>query len=575
MNDPAPGSITQPSIVMTDTNQDLEGVNLSDPEEIEAHLQVLDVRARLRQRRKRMMQLFSVAFLGVAVFLFIRLEFFGNPNNDGEDTFDDGSLASTNSGADLRQPPADLASKCSLSTLNAPQGVEICEEACEVSECCNVPDGFAFSCKVHNEVVCAQYQRYCDILHNLPEDLARPPDAPVASPVLQQQPVGGDGGGGTEELKVQIDGACLNIPDSSLPDSPCMSLCQDGFCCFGNYNTCGSTNVNCQLYLNCNQAFLAAQPPTPLTVREEIEQACDNMVETVSAPGENTCENLCASSFCCFNHLCVAPADVDCLEFSACHILFDDVDTVDDDQNLEDKPTLEEEIASSCGYANIAIAATECEALCGLGACCFMEQLVCPVDTDCAAFAGCEMLYPDNESTDVVTPSPVTAPPVAAPISAPISEGGGGEVAAPTATGSSSITQAEVDDACNNHNDNALVRPTLCEQVCTLQVLQCCFHFNGGDACPTIPCEVYAACEALDSSPEMLREIHKLELETACGEDAGRAHCVQLCAAATCCYAMTIEEECVNADASITCPDYQACNILFQGGSSEGSSGRE
>jgi hypothetical protein len=564
MNDSTFPSTTQPTIVLTDANSDLEGVNLSDPEEIEAHLQVLDVRSRLRQRRKRMIQLFSVAFLGVAVFLFVRLEFFGT-SDDSDEAFD-GSLASTNSDADLPQPPADLASKCSLTTLNRPQGVQICEEACEVSECCNVPDGFALSCKVHNEVVCAQYQRYCDILHNLPDYLARPPDAPVSSPI--QQPIGG--GGDPETLKVQIDGACLNIAPTSLPDSPCMSLCQDGFCCFGNDNSCGP-NVNCQLYLNCNQAFLAVQPATPLTKQEEIEQVCGNFVEVISSPGEDTCESLCASSFCCFNHLCVPPADIDCLEYSACHILYDDVDTVDDDLNEEDKPTLEEEIATSCGNANLDIAATECEALCVLGACCFMEQLVCPVDTECAAYAGCGILYPD-ESTEAVTPSPVVMV-VPAPTLAPAAEsGGGGGVAAPTST--SSITQAEVDDACNNHNDNALIRPTLCEQVCTLQVLQCCFHTNGGDACPTILCEVYTACEALDSSPEMLREIHKQELESACGADASRAHCVQLCAAATCCYATTIAEECVNVDASITCSDYQACHVLYQGSSSEGSSGR-
>ena len=38
-------------------------VNLSDPEELEAHMQVMDVRERLRQRRRKMIRIFTIGFL--------------------------------------------------------------------------------------------------------------------------------------------------------------------------------------------------------------------------------------------------------------------------------------------------------------------------------------------------------------------------------------------------------------------------------------------------------------------------------------------------------------------------------
>jgi hypothetical protein len=135
------------------------------------------------------------------------------------------------------------------------------------------------------------------------------------------------------------------------------------------------------------------------------------------------------------------------------------------------------------------------------------------------------------------------------------------------------VTKQEVEDACNNHNNNAVQpgQPTLCEQVCTLHVMQCCFHENGDcdDAlqnADSLYCDTYQSCEVLGTNGDSLRDSHKAELEAACSDLSTRSQCIKLCAAALCCHSNTIEEECVNVDVSITCTDYQACDILYANG---------
>jgi hypothetical protein len=511
-------------------------VNLNDPDELEAHLEIQDVRARLRLRRRRMIRIFTVGFIVLVGALLLGMGLTGKEGKENaQEAKEQQGMEQASTGTDTRlpQPPADLASKCSLTSLNTPQGIAGCEGACEIADCCDVPDGYALSCLAANTVVCAQYQRYCDILHNLPSAGFIPPPQDSSSEV--DDPA----------LKVDIDTACVNDSEGGVPSPTCTRLCQSGFCCFEGSNNC---NVNCQTYLNCRTAYdtqegivsnpatsPVAQPPVApvaLTIIQQIDQSCGDYVEAINPPGENTCESLCALSFCCFNHYCVPPADIDCLDYSGCYILYTDLDTVDDDTaNSEANPALADEIHESCftaGNINDAIANTECATLCAPGACCFEHNLQC-TDVDCATYAECNVLYPSFVS----------------------------------------VTKQEVTDACNNHRDNGDA-PTLCEQVCTLQVMQCCFHENNQEKCNALQapgtayCDNYQACDVLGTSGTSLRDSHKNELEVACSDSKTRSHCITLCSAATCCYAGTIEEECANVDVSITCSDYQACDVLYR-----------
>jgi hypothetical protein len=530
-------------------------VNLTDPDELEAHLQILDVRERLRSKRRRAIRLFSVASLLAVAALLVSVGVMSSKSTSAgggatDDSSGGGTMAS--SGGTLPPPPADLTSRCSVSSLNTPHGVTICEAACEVADCCDVPQDFAMSCADDgNRVACAQYQRYCSVLNNIIPDNP-PPSMETDEGGVESQTPGSDGS--AEELKVAIDNACLELDPSMMAASPCMSLCQAGFCCFDEASS--DCPANCQAYMNCAEAYSAklggaggdgtadsgssavpTGPPANSTAskKEELEQLCGTELETITPPGGESCESLCSVSYCCFNHFCVAPPDIDCLEYSACYALYADVDeTTGQDGN---EPDLGDDVHSACaGLLNINDAAADqaCQSACAPGACCFEPNLTCG-GVDCSMYADCIVLHPSFIS----------------------------------------VSREEVTDACTNHNDAsssaaAGQAPSLCEQVCTLHVMQCCFH-SGGDCDDavllgdnSVYCDVYQACEVLGTDPSKLRPSHKAELDAACtGGAPTRSHCIQLCSSATCCYSTTTEEACANVDSTITCSDYKACDVLY------------
>jgi hypothetical protein len=263
----------------------------------------------------------------------------------------------------------------------------------------------------------------------------------------------------------------------------------------------------------------------------QIDQICGNELETASPPGEDSCESLCEISYCCFDHLCVPPQDLDCLDYSACYIMYADLDAVAENN---DTPDTGDDIHDACASLidpSAAAADEACNELCSPGACCFEDQLSCS-NVDCAMYAECIVLHPSFLA----------------------------------------VTRDEVTDACKNHNDADIQSdaPTLCEQICTLHVMQCCFYAGGqcdeavllGDN--SIYCNTYAACAVLGTDPSSLSLTHKDELDAACkGGAATRSQCIQLCSSATCCYSTTTEDSCVNIDSTISCSDYQACDILY------------
>ncbi|KAG7369005.1 hypothetical protein IV203_031748 [Nitzschia inconspicua] len=509
-----------------------QGVNLSDPEELEAHIQVLDVRERLRARRRRAIRLFSVAFCIVMVALMAGL---GLVTRRGESNVTAAagstqspistSLPPSSSTGSLPLPPADLASKCSATALQSQQGFLVCEGACEVADCCTIPEEFALSCSKGNENACQQYLQYCSILQT----------TPAVSPISD------------EEIRSSIDEACIGLDPSSLIDSDCVALCRKGFCCFDD-DTVGC-EPNCQTYFNCAAAFQSQQQQqqqatstttNPISnpinqedsvLKQQIDAICGTAIETVSPPGENSCESICAPAYCCFDHLCVPTSDVDCQDYSACYVLYADVNDVKEDITTAN---LGDEVHEACaGLLDIdeAISNEACNAICSPGACCFEEKMSCS-NVDCAMYAECIVLHPNFIP----------------------------------------VSKAEVTDACRNHNDANLQseEPTLCEQLCSLHVMQCCFHLGGdcddavllGDN--SVYCDRYQACAVLGTDGSSLIQSHKDELEAACtGGTSTRSQCIQLCSSATCCYSSSVEESCAHVDASVTCSDYEACDVLY------------
>jgi hypothetical protein len=505
-------------------------VNLSDPEALEAHLQVLDVRQRLRARRRRAIRFFSFAFGAVVVILIsglgstmLKSSTSSNSSKNNDNGDEGGGLGSTPTSDVMAAsqpppppPPSDLAEKCALEALDTAQGIRGCEKVCEVADCCNVPPSYVLSCQTSENVnVCSQYQKYCGVLDH----------------VFGDNDNGNNNDGTSSDVDV-TDGTSSNNIDVDDTNSPPSD---------------GGDSID------------GTSPPPPSdqnvddnsSLATQIQQLCgETPMEALGPPssgGDNsqnatttTCESICSRSYCCFNQICKPPPDMDCSAYAPCFVLYAE-DTQSMSQQMQDEEdigsgvgdTVHEACASLSLDVNNASADEECKSVCSPGACCFQDHLSC-TDVECAAYSECIVLYPSFVS----------------------------------------VTKDEVDDACHNHNDANLSaggQPSLCEQVCTLHVMQCCFHV-GGDCHDSVLlqgnkstyCSTYESCDVLGTDPAALRHTHKDELETACsGGSSTRSKCIQLCSAATCCYSATLQESCAHVDASISCSDYKACDVLY------------
>jgi hypothetical protein len=221
-------------------------------------------------------------------------------------------------------------------------------------------------------------------------------NAPAISPVSE------------EELNASIDAACTGVDPSLLVGSDCVALCSPGFCCFDD-NSSGCPQ-NCQTYANCVSAFQSQQQQvnatgvtsvaisgsTPvnspindtgnkgdLVLKQQIDAICGTAIETVSPPGEDSCETLCGPAYCCFDHLCVPLLDLDCLEYSACYVLYANVDNVEEDISAFNLGDEVHQVCEGLLDVNDAINNVECNSICSPGACCFEDKLSCS-NVDCA-----------------------------------------------------------------------------------------------------------------------------------------------------------------------------------------------
>ena len=289
-------------------------VNISDPDELEAHLEIQDIRMRLRQRRRRAIRCFTIAFVLVVAALLAGIGYHGVFNKSmaaanhaappttntsttptttistatTTTTSTSGSNANTNLPQTIPNPPIDLASRCSTASVRTSQGLSLCKGECEVAECCTIPEGFALSCPKGNEVVCAQYIKYCTILDHLPNtapEFVLQTPAP-ATPISTPSP--------TTNNQAQ---------PSSILSSPVLAL-------------------------------TPTLPPALAAKQQEVKNACNpSTVETIPSSNTNStspCQKLCQLAQCCFSHFCQPPDTVDCTVYAACYVVYQD-DGIDDD----------------------------------------------------------------------------------------------------------------------------------------------------------------------------------------------------------------------------------------------------
>lgn len=441
-------------------------------DDLEEHLQqdlaVMEVTDRLRQKRRLAIRRYTAAFVAVALVLMVGIGFTSRTIEKEKKVNRIKEQHRGNPAVTvLPPPPADLASKCTISALQTPAGTQECESACEEAECCSVPAGFALSCQLGNEVTCPKYQQYCNVLDwNIPNtsndkttDIVRAisSEPPAVTPVLQP-PI---------PVPTQAPQALVQPP---IP-SPATTI------------TPGGENAD----------FPAQDTSGTSPLKKQISDACeDNGFEPIALPGQlSVCEQFCQNSQCCFNHYCVPPAGIDCLDYSPCFILYNEEDqgTTDNTKtdatsansaarnsttNTNQSTGLALQIQQTCDSNAIEPTRSLCPTLCAPGACCFEPHLACSA-VNCDLYAAChDALYSNYVDS--------------------ISSSSGSSAMSGTHT-----TEGEVLDACNNHSNSNGVSSSLCEQIC--QEGSCCFQGTSRSAqCSDTFCRTYSACQVVFGS---------------------------------------------------------------------------
>jgi hypothetical protein len=111
-------TISKQDSFVYDPEMTRNGVNLSDPEELETYVQVLDVRQRLRSRRQRAIRLFSFSFCILMAALMAGI---GLMTHWGESNVEIATAQMGSMGIGRVPVPMDLANKCSAAAIESQQ----------------------------------------------------------------------------------------------------------------------------------------------------------------------------------------------------------------------------------------------------------------------------------------------------------------------------------------------------------------------------------------------------------------------------------------------------------------------
>jgi hypothetical protein len=526
----------------------METVNITDPEELEAHLEVRDVKERIRKQQSKAMLLCGVIVVCVAAAVAVSF-IIGERNQDQAEQEKSNINANT-----LPDPSSDLALKCSMAQITTQGGYQVCESLCEVSECCTIPQDFALSCQLGNEQVCQEYRQYCLILDQIsdPNNNNIDMEDNIVLPVKDEQ-------GTNAKLKQVIDGACEGLTANSVEGTQCESLCQVAACCREDTaEDCG--NDFCQVYSSCQVVLpltTTTEPPTqgiePIAdtdakLKQVIDEACQGL--TANWVQGTECESLCQVATCCREDTEEYCGSDFCQVYSSCQVVFPLTTTtptpptppptqgIDPITNTNAK--LKQVIDDACqGLTANGVTGTECESLCQVATCC-RDDTDGSCGTDfCQVYNSCQVVF---DTTSIYVP-----------------------------------TKEDVDDACSNHLQNSVggQQSTLCEQLCQDdQVGPCCFGQTGGISCSSsalvdpasVYCQMYASCSvvfvpATVSNPSPPQP--SPNLPEVCANPAQRPTCIDQCSEATCCHATTALGTCNHVHPGINCEDFSPCNILY------------
>eukprot|EP00549_Striatella_unipunctata_P000441 CAMPEP_0118686082 /NCGR_PEP_ID=MMETSP0800-20121206/7612_1 /TAXON_ID=210618 ORGANISM="Striatella unipunctata, Strain CCMP2910" /NCGR_SAMPLE_ID=MMETSP0800 /ASSEMBLY_ACC=CAM_ASM_000638 /LENGTH=940 /DNA_ID=CAMNT_0006583081 /DNA_START=125 /DNA_END=2948 /DNA_ORIENTATION=+ len=382
-------------------------------------------------------------------------------------------------------------------------------------------------------------------------------------------------------IKAEIAGVCSKeqADDSSQElmvgpdgDSPCMSLCKKGECCFTNdaKTSCQSDTEYCDAFEGCRKAPSDPNEPEIMPSNNDGESASDatiseDDVDTACArknrvvdktTGTSLCQDYCKFGECCFKSGVNCPSGLDCDKYDPCKDLYTEKaagggappptkkQSSSSGLGLEDKDVTKAEIDDACAASTTSQAL--CSKLCTIGDCCFDRTTPCAAT--CSKYASCPT---GNEGGDSKVDSKTIVSNIKSACASSIGE-----------TCAQACSKAD----CCFDDDKDCPSDLTCSDVGICKVL-----FDQSDTTTTIaeedkkkpsttttsPITTTTTTPKITGTPTALKKVVDEECITT--PPAVTLDCQDYCKKADCCFNSI--ETCAS---TVNCPDYTACKVVYK-----------
>ena len=485
----------------------------------------------------------------------------------------------------LDAPPSNLHIACSSSSLETPEGFDMCAGLCRPSRCC-YPD--KFGCKVADDRYCDDYE---DLCANVAESWRGSGHA-VAPSSGTSTSSSSTTASQTTSIANEVMQAC-NAANLN-PPYQCMEACKKGACCYVSsqyppiemlydhydgpennplrkVNNCASNNGFCQQYGSCehlnHMKDVAGWNSDEVQYVLDVSTPCK--AEHIAQFGALECSNLCQPAHCCFSgeYECddVQLGHLNCDDYEACQVLYPSKKGT-----TKDLLKLAESIDEVCSAASLKTIGgrSECQNLCIDHLCCFYQD-GCTNDPDknCLAYAGCEAYYklPTDGGAQVNANNNIDA-----------------GSSAGSSLGIDELVTA-LEDACSEESLTTINGIYECHNKC--QAHLCCFTADSKVAqqdCSSerpVACSAYEPCKRLVTPAQGAQSIKSLEPDDiqkivfdACffGNDPLKitdqmvTKCHGVCAQRLCCFSDDkLQSSCRATVGNAECELYSLCEQLI------------
>jgi hypothetical protein len=481
----------------------------------------------------------------------------------------------TKSAVYLAEPPVDLDSACSKTTLQDQRKISTCQDKCQSATCCKGKG--QKSCLLGNEAMCMEYHSSCSALVDPLQD-------------FNQFPVTA-----TAEASAMLEFCMPDHFNTEFGVRTCHKFCDQAECCWKpGVKSCANSD-KCMEYAPCLHLAAITTKNTLTPAPANLESMCSKTSFKADDANVLLCEEKCNKSACCKrsdSSSCLKGNEDLCMEYhQSCSNLQDPFSQFGSAGAIVPKAS-KSALTEFCKpeLFNSQFGIQTCAKFCNEAECCWKPGVItCASNDNCADYGQCLHLHdllsreyktePTEQTkaeTEPTEPAPVV-PETEAEIFVPETETETEPVVPETETetepvvpetetesepetepaGNGGLSKSLVDEACSEDSIATKSGFTICQDICDGDASQACAD--------TGTCENYSSCTMLkamvgveDSTTKLVNNFCTMDkIKTA----QGKVLCEDVCKLHRCCYDSTSVGDCPWDDATV-CEQYIKCGLL-------------